>query len=81
MIPEGTHDAIKATTQALVLMLDEATNIIDFFNKQDEVKGMKKQIRRMVFDKLSEDKELVNTLQERFMDLAKKHFSNKQSGH
>ncbi len=77
VIEETTHDAIKQTTQTLVTMLDEATNIIDFFSKQDEVKRMKKEIKRAVLDQPFADKALVNILQERFMDLAKTKFGNR----
>lgn len=77
VIDETVHDAIKDTTQALVAMLDEATQVIDFFSKQDEVKRMKKEIKRAVLDQPFGDRALVNALQERFMDLAKHKFGNK----
>lgn len=77
VIAESTHDEIKAVTQALVVMLDEATEIVDFFNKQDEVKRMKKEIKRAVLDQPFGDKALVTVLQDRFMDLAKTKFGNK----
>ncbi|MGF1690086.1 type I restriction endonuclease subunit R [Photobacterium kagoshimensis] len=77
VIEEAVHEAIKTTTQTLVAMLDEATQIIDFFNKTDEVKRMKKEIKRAVLDQPFGDKALVSVLQERFMDLAKTKFSNK----
>lgn len=77
VIAESTHDEIKAVTQALVVMLDEATEIVDFFNKQDEIKRMKKEIKRAVLDQSFGDKALVTVLQDRFMDLAKTKFGNK----
>ena len=77
VIAESTHDEIKALTQALVVMLDEATEIVDFFNKQDEIKRMKKEIKRAVLDQPFGDKALVTVLQDRFMDLAKTKFGNK----
>ncbi|WP_372377927.1 type I restriction endonuclease subunit R [Vibrio natriegens] len=77
VIDEALHEAIKDTTQALVAMLDEATDIIDFFAKQDEVKRMKKEIKRAVLDQPFGDKTLVSALQERFMDLAQHKFGNK----
>lgn len=78
IIAEATHEQIKSTTQILVMMLDEATKIVDFFNKQDEVKRMKKEIKRAVLDQPFGDRALVNILQERFMDLAKTKFGNKE---
>ncbi|WP_406731797.1 HsdR family type I site-specific deoxyribonuclease [Vibrio scophthalmi] len=77
VIDEQTHDAIKATTQSLVAMFDEATQIVDFFSKQEEIKRLKKEIKRAVLDQPFGDKTLVNTLQDRFMDLAKTKFGNK----
>ncbi len=77
VIHEAIHHAIKATTQVLVSMLDEATEIIDFFHKQDEVKRMKKEIKRAVLDQPFGDRALVGILQERFMDLAKTKFGNR----
>lgn len=41
-ISEAVHDEIKAISQHLVDMFDEATQIVDFFDKQDQVKRMKK---------------------------------------
>jgi type I restriction enzyme R subunit len=77
VIAESTHDEIKAVTQALVVVLDEATEIVDFFNKQDEIKRMKKEIKRAVLDQPFGDKALVTVIQDRFMDLAKTKFGNK----
>lgn len=77
VIDATVHDSIKETTQILVAMLDEATEIIDFFAKQDEIKRMKKEIKRAVLDQPFGDKALVSVVQERFMDLAKHKFGNK----
>ncbi|MGS0827728.1 type I restriction endonuclease subunit R [Shewanella sp. 0m-8] len=80
VIDEAVHDAIKAMTQTLVAMLDEATDIIDFFNKGDEVKRMQKEIKRAVLDQSFGDKALVGVLQDRFMELAKTKFGSKEFG-
>lgn len=80
VIDEATHDAIKQTTQTLVQMLDEATKIIDFFTKPDEIKRMKKEIKRAVLDQPFGEKALVSVLQDRFMDLAKTKFSHQAAG-
>lgn len=73
-ISEAIHDEIKATSQDLVGMFDEATQIVDFFSKPDEVKRMKKEIKRAVLDCTFGEKALVNVVQDRFMDLAKNKF-------
>jgi len=69
---------IKATTQSLVTMFDEATQIVDFFNKPDEVKRMKKEVKRAVLDTSFGDKAIVNMLQDRFIDLARTKFKGQQ---
>lgn len=74
VVSEALHDEILNTTKLLVAMFDEATQIVDFFNKTDEVKRMKKEIKRAVLDCSFSDKPLVNAVQDRFMDLAKSKF-------
>lgn len=74
VMDDATHDEIKGTIQALVAIFDEATQIVDFFNKQDKVKQMKKEIKRAVLDTSFGDKAMVNVLQDRFMDLGKTKF-------
>ncbi|WP_417521971.1 type I restriction endonuclease subunit R [Marinobacter sp.] len=73
-ISEAVHDEIKATSQDLVSMFDEATQIVDFFSKPDEVKRMKKEVKRAVLDCSFGEKALVNVVQDRFMELAKNKF-------
>ena len=58
----------------LVDKFNEATKIVDFFNKQDEVKRMKKESKRAVLDQSFGEPALVKVLQERFMDLRKTKF-------
>lgn len=74
VVDASIHESIKDTTQELVKTLEEATQIVDFFNKQDEIKRMKKIIKRIVLEQPFGDKALVNILQERFMELAKTKF-------
>ena len=74
VVDASIHESIKDTTKELVKTLEEATQIVDFFNKQDEIKRMKKIIKRIVLDQPFGDKALVNILQERFMELAKTKF-------
>ncbi|MGO1247309.1 MAG: type I restriction endonuclease subunit R [Oceanisphaera sp.] len=71
---EAVHDEIKASSQSLVSMFDEATQIVDFFAKPDEVKRMKKAIKRTLIACSYGDKALINTIQDRFMELAQTRF-------
>ena len=74
VLEDAAHEEIKATTQALVAMFDEATQIVDFFNKPDEMKRMKKEIKRAVLDTTFGEKPIVSVVQDRFMDLGKVRF-------
>ena len=73
-IDQPTHDEVIAVTKDLVDMLDEVTEIVDFFKKQDEVKRMKKNIKRRIVESPFDDKELRKVVMDRFMELAKVKF-------
>ena len=74
VLDDDTHEKIKQTTQSLVTTFNEATQIVDFFNKQDEIKRMKKEIKHAVLDQPFGEKSIVSALQDRFMELAKTKF-------
>ena len=74
VVEEAVFEEVKATSQVLVECINEATMIVDFFNKPDEIKRMKKEIKRDVLMRSFGDKALVSILQERFMELAKTKF-------
>ena len=71
--------AVKETTQKLVMMFDETTQIVDVFNKPDQIKTMKKSIKRAVVDQPFYSAELNNALQERFIELAKTKYRRQGS--
>ena len=73
---EEPHQAIIEATKSLVNILNEATQIVDFFNKPDEIKRMKKTIKRTILDSTFGDKAIVPAVQERFMELAKVRFKS-----
>ncbi len=76
-VSETVHDEIKATSQGLVSMFDEATQIVDFFAKGDEVKRMKKEIKRAILECSYSDAALVKVVQDRFLELAQTRFGGK----
>ena len=58
-------------------MLNNATAIVDFFNKQDEIKKAKLNIKRPLLaanNPTLHDIELRNAVMERFMELARVKF-------
>lgn len=73
-ISEETHHQVIAVVKQLVAMMDEATAIIGFFEKWDEQKRVRKEIKRTVLDQPFGTPELVNAISDRFMELAKVKF-------
>lgn len=76
VVDDAVYAEVKATTQQLVAIFDEATQIVDFFHKLDEVKRMRKEIRRAVLGCSFGDKAIVAVVQDRFMDLGKVKFKD-----
>ncbi len=72
-VDEETHEKVKIVVQSLVEMMDEATKIVGFFEKWDEVKSVKKDIKRVVIEKFN-DSDLVKPVTDRFMELAEVKF-------
>lgn len=77
VVDDTVMEEVKSTTQTLVNTFDEATEIVDFFNKQDEVKRMKKEIKRAIIDQSFGEPSLVKVVQERFMELGKTKFNKR----
>jgi type I restriction enzyme R subunit len=69
-----THQRVLDLTKELVGEFQEATQIVGFFDKWDEVARIKRQIKRSILDQPFGDRELVDAVTERFMDLGKRHF-------
>ena len=55
-------------------MLNEATEIVDFFKKQDEIKAVKRKIKRKLVETSFDDEDLRKAVMDRFMELAKVKF-------
>jgi type I restriction enzyme R subunit len=69
-LDESTHDEVIQVTQDLVTILDEATAIVDFFNKQDEIRRVKQRIKRRILETSFDDPDLRKVVMDRFMELA-----------
>ena len=74
IVSDSDHTQIKAITQGLVLIFEEATQIVDFFAKPDEIKQLRKAIKRTMIDHHINDKATINVVQDRFLELAKTKF-------
>ncbi|MBA6421702.1 type I restriction endonuclease subunit R [Pseudomonas sp. 5Ae-yellow] len=75
VLNEETHEQIKLTVRELVEMFEDATQIVDLFKKDDEIKRMKKAIKHTVLDQPFGNVDIVKALQERFLDLARSRFA------
>jgi type I restriction enzyme R subunit len=69
-LSESTHDEVIQVVKDLVGMLNDATAIVNFFDKHDEIKSVKRRILETSFD----DAELRKVVMERFMELARVKF-------
>lgn len=72
-IEEETAEQAKEVVQSLVQMLDEATRIVDFFDKWNEQRRVRREIKRVVIENFN-DESLVKPVTERFMELAEVKF-------
>ena len=64
---------VKDVVQSLVQMLEEATQIVGFFDKWDEQRRVRRDIKRVIIANF--DETMVKPVSERFMELAKVKFS------
>jgi type I restriction enzyme R subunit len=69
---------IVSCVKKLVITLEDATQVVDFFNREGEKKEVMKNIRRTLGDfsfcDISEDKKLISSVTEEFMRLAEVKF-------
>jgi type I restriction enzyme, R subunit len=77
-VTESVHEKVLSLVKTLVVYMTEATSIVDFFHKWDEVKAMKRKIKRSIDDSLSSEihdlDEVTKVITERFIELAQHRF-------
>ena len=71
-VDESMARKAKEVVRFIVQLLEEATQIIDFFSKLDEQKRVKRDIKRLLITNF--DESLVQHVPERFMELAEVKF-------
>ncbi|MCP9890318.1 type I restriction endonuclease subunit R [Cyanobium sp. Aljojuca 7D2] len=71
---EETHQRVLNLTKELVSEFQEATQIVGFFQKDDEIKSVAKKIKRSLLDQGFDDSDLRKEVTEAFMALGKRHF-------
>ena len=73
VIDEDRGLKMKRVVQKLVAMMEEATEIVDFFDKDDEQKRVRRDIKRAIIEEF-DDPELARLIARRFMEFAKVQF-------
>ena len=68
---EVPYEDAKKIASELVAYLNEVSQIVDFFNKPDEIRRLKRKINDLILQTDHTDQELVNNITESFMDLAR----------
>ena len=72
-LDQDMRTTVKDTVQSLAQMIDEASQIIGFFDKWDEQKGVKKRIKHKIIEHF--DESLFKPVTDRFMELAQVMFN------
>jgi len=73
-LDEPIHQEIIEVTERLVDMMEQATDIVDFFQKQDEIRVVKRDIKRTLVDTSFDSTELRQKVIDQFMELARVKF-------
>jgi type I restriction enzyme R subunit len=71
-VEESSVARVKWVVEMLAAKLEEESKIVDFFDKWDEEKRIKREIKRTIIEHF--DESLVKPVTERFMELAKAKF-------
>ena len=71
---EPVHQEIIEVTERLVDMMELATAIVDFFQKQDEIRAVKRSIKRTLLDTSFDSPKLRRKVIDQFMQLARVKF-------
>ena len=71
VINEATDQLVLALIKKLVNQFEESSKIVRFFQKQDEIKTMDRNIKRSLIDEDFNDPVVRKVVIQRFMGLAK----------
>jgi len=72
---EETQERVLGLTKELVAEFQQATEIVGFFQKDDEIKSVRKKIRRAILDQPFGSRELIQAVSDRFLELGKVRFN------
>ncbi len=72
---EVPYEDAKKIASELVAYLNEVSQIVDFFNKPDEIRRLKRKINDLILQTDHSEQDLINNITESFMDLAKHKYA------
>ena len=61
-------------TKQLAQMIEKSSSIVDFFNRESEIKRVKRDVRRTLIQSSFRDRGLIGTLTDEFIELARGKF-------
>jgi len=61
-------------TKQLVQMIEKASSIVDFFNRENEIKRVKRDVRRTLIQSSFRDRSLIGAITDEFIELARVKF-------
>ena len=61
-------------TKQLVQMIEKSSSIVDFFNRESEIKRGKRDVRRTLIQSSFGDRGLIGTITDEFIELARGKF-------
>ncbi len=69
------YEDAKKIASELVAYLNEVSQIVDFFNKPDEIRRLKRKINDLILQTDHSDQDLIKSITESFMDLARHKYA------
>ena len=71
---DNAHQEAKKFSIKIVRFLNEASQIVGFFDKSDEIRRLKREIKNTLMEMPHANEELLNEVTDNFMDLARHRF-------
>jgi len=72
---KNSHDLAKKFSKEIISFLNEASQIVDFFKKPDEIRRLKREIKNSLIEIPNLNEDLTKEVTDSFMDLARHRFS------
>ena len=73
-LDESTNEEVIEVTKKLVEMMEDASSVVDFFNKQDEIRRVQRNIKRTIDQTSFNSESLRREIMNRFMETARVKF-------